>query len=79
MGDNYRRTEVERISLGFQPVNNVSFNIKNGVLASLRDRQFDGSAIRDPWGHLTSFYETCSICNIGGVTESHIKLKLFGF
>lgn len=45
MRDYSRRTNVGQISLGFQPVNLVSFDIKNCVLSGLRDNMFDGKAI----------------------------------
>lgn len=48
MGDYCRRTDVGQISLGFQPPNLVTFNIKNYVLSGLRENIFDGQAVRDP-------------------------------
>lgn len=45
----------------------------------LRDNQFDERAIKDRWKYLTRFYETCFMCWIEGVTDSQIKLRLFGF
>ncbi|WJX68618.1 hypothetical protein P8452_52969 [Trifolium repens] len=45
MGDYCRRTDAGQISMGFQPANPVTFNIKNTVLSGLRENQFDGSAI----------------------------------
>ncbi|GAU10391.1 hypothetical protein TSUD_422810, partial [Trifolium subterraneum] len=79
MGDYCRRTDTGQISMGFQPANPVTFDIKNTVLSGLRDNQFDGSAIRDPWAHLERFYETCTMCRPEGYTDSQIKLRLFGF
>ncbi|CAJ2677643.1 unnamed protein product [Trifolium pratense] len=79
MGDYCRRTDTGQISMGFQPANPVTFDIKNTVLTGLRDNQFDGSAIRDPWAHLERFYETCTMCRPDGYTDSQIKLRLFGF
>ncbi|GAU41120.1 hypothetical protein TSUD_288100 [Trifolium subterraneum] len=79
MGDYCRRTDTGQISMGFQPANPVTFDIKNTVLTGLRDNQFDGSAIRDPWAHLERFYETCTMCRPEGYTDSQIKLRLFGF
>lgn len=55
MEDYCKRTDTGRISLGFQLANPVTFNIKNVVLVGLRDNQFDGSVIRDPWVHLIHF------------------------
>lgn len=79
MRDYYKRTDIGRISLGFQPSNHVTFAIKNVVLVGLRDNQFDVSIIRDMWEHVIYFYETCSLCNLDGLTESRVKLRLFGF
>ncbi|KAK2436917.1 hypothetical protein QL285_021877 [Trifolium repens] len=79
MGDYCRRTDAGQISMGFQPANPVTFDIKNTVLSGLRENQFDGSAIRDPWAHLENFYETCTMCHPDGFTDSQIKLRLFGF
>ncbi|XP_045830999.1 uncharacterized protein LOC123922316 [Trifolium pratense] len=79
MGDYCRRTDAGQISMGFQPANPVTFDIKNIVLTGLRDKQFDGSATRDPWEHLERFYETCTMCRPEGYTDSQIKLRLFGF
>ncbi|PNX69921.1 hypothetical protein L195_g056985, partial [Trifolium pratense] len=76
MGDYCRRTDTGQISMGFQPANPVTFDIKNTVLTGLRDNQFDGSAIRDPWAHLERFYETCTMCRPDGYTDSQIKLRL---
>lgn len=42
MEDYCRRTDVGHISLGFQPTNPVTFNIKNSLLSSLRENSFDG-------------------------------------
>lgn len=47
MGDYCRRTGVGHISLGFQPANLVTFDVKNYVLSDLRDNSFDIQAIRD--------------------------------
>ncbi|KAK2370199.1 hypothetical protein QL285_083268 [Trifolium repens] len=79
MGDYCRRTDAGQISMGFQPANPVTFDIKNTVLSGLREKQFDGSAIRDPWAHLEQFYETCTMCRPDNFTDSQIKLRLFGF
>jgi hypothetical protein len=45
MGDYCRRTDAGQISMGFQPANPVTFDIKNTILSGLRENQFDGSAI----------------------------------
>lgn len=79
MRDYCRRTNVGQISLGFQPTNPISFDTKNIVLAGLRDKQFNGSAMGDLWEHLNHFYETCSLYKLKGVIYSKIKLRLFEF
>ncbi|PNY02730.1 hypothetical protein L195_g026049 [Trifolium pratense] len=48
MGDYCKRSDLEQISLGFQPADSVNFDIKGNFLAELRDNQFDGRANRDP-------------------------------
>lgn len=50
----------------------MSFDIKNIILAGLRDNQFDGNAIRDPWENFSYFYEI-------RVADGQIKLRLFDF
>lgn len=67
------RTDAGHISLGFQPANPVTFDIKNYVLPSLRVNPFGGQAIRDPWEHLARFYETCLICKPNEVINYQIK------
>lgn len=46
MGDYYNRTNAGHISLGFQPANPVTFNIKNDVLSDLKNNSFNGKLIR---------------------------------
>lgn len=74
-----KRTNDGQISLEFQTENPIAFDIKIFVLPGLRDNQTNESAVRDPWEHLTCFYETCSMWKPEGVADSHIKLRLFGF
>jgi hypothetical protein len=64
------------ITHGFQPANPVAFNIKNSVLAGLRENQYGGS-LQDPYEHLSLFYESCLFCCPDGVTEDQKKLQLF--
>lgn len=49
------------------------------MLSDRRDNQFDGNATCDPWEHLARFYETTSMSQPEGITEDHVKLKLFTF
>ncbi|MCI27929.1 hypothetical protein A2U01_0049129, partial [Trifolium medium] len=59
-----KRSATEHVLLGFKLANLANFNIKNTVLAGLREKQFDEKAIRDPWEHLSRFLETCQICMV---------------
>lgn len=61
MGAYCRRTYVRQVSLGFQPANPLTFDINNYVLLGLKDNPFNGKEIKDPWEHLSKFYETCSM------------------
>lgn len=79
MGDYCRPADTTQVSLGFIPSTPANFNIKYYVLSDLRDKQFDGNAISDPWEHLTRFYETTSMCQPLGIIEDQVKLKLFSF
>ncbi|GAU51742.1 hypothetical protein TSUD_415390, partial [Trifolium subterraneum] len=64
-------------NLGFQPVNPVSFDIKNTVLSALKENQFSGSESECPNIHLARFYEACGYTDLAGVSESNKKLRLF--
>lgn len=65
-----RRTDLGKISLGFQPVNVVTFDIKIFVLTGLKMNSFEGQPIRDPWEHLTKFDKTRSMCKpYGDITD----------
>lgn len=57
----------------------LTFDIKNFVLSGLREKSFDGNAIRDPCAHLAHFYETTSMCKPTDISEDHVKLRLFRF
>ncbi|MCI05210.1 hypothetical protein A2U01_0026260 [Trifolium medium] len=75
-----RRTDGDQVTLGFQPANPVTFDIKGNVLAGLRENQFDGRVNSDPWDHLSQFAETCEIQKVPEtVTEDQKKLRLFSF
>ncbi|PNY15925.1 hypothetical protein L195_g012633 [Trifolium pratense] len=80
MGDYWKRSDKEQISLGFQSADPVNFDIKGKILAVLRENQFDVRANRDPWDHLTQFSETCQIQKVPEmITEDQKKLRLFAF
>ncbi|MCI28018.1 hypothetical protein A2U01_0049218, partial [Trifolium medium] len=58
----------------------VNFDIKGNVLAGLRENQFEGRANRDPWDHLTQFFETCQIQKVPeGITEGQKKASTVRF
>jgi len=42
VGDNGRLDKLEEISLGFQPANQVVFDIKNNVMMNLKSKKFSG-------------------------------------
>ena len=43
----------------------------------LRENQYDGGSLQDPYEHLSIFYESCLFCCPDGVTEDQKKLRLF--
>jgi len=73
-GDHGIGTHRCLITHGFQPVNPVAFNIKNSILVGLRENQYDGGSLQDPYEHLSLFYESCLFCCPDGVTEDQKKL-----
>ncbi|GAU10050.1 hypothetical protein TSUD_422990, partial [Trifolium subterraneum] len=77
LGDYGQATGGHNPNLGFQPVNPVSFDIKNTVLSALKENQFAGSESECPNIHLGRFYEACGYTDPPGVTESNKKLRLF--
>lgn len=78
--DNCRKIDAEQISLGFQLVNPVTFDIENLVLSSLKEKSFDRQEIIDPWEYLAKFYKICSMCKPSGdISDDQVKLHLLGF
>src|SRR4030065_1731888 len=77
LGDFGKRTNRGKITHEFQPLNPVSFDIKNSVLTNLKENAFDGNPIRDPNEHLSKFNETCQYCCPEGITEDQKRLRLF--
>jgi len=57
LGEYGRLDNLEEISLGFQPVNPVVFDIKTNVLINLKTNQFAGIESVDCNAHLTLFLE----------------------
>ncbi|GAU15422.1 hypothetical protein TSUD_44590 [Trifolium subterraneum] len=77
LGDYGQATGGHNPNLGFQPVNPVSFDIKNTVLSALKENQFSGNESECPNIHLARFYEACGYTDPTGVSESNKKLTLF--
>ncbi|GAU35739.1 hypothetical protein TSUD_370050 [Trifolium subterraneum] len=76
--DDYgQATDGQNPNLGFQPVNPVSFDIKNTMLIALKENQFSGSESEYPNIHLSLFYEACWYTDPTGISDSNKKLKLF--
>ncbi|GAU32930.1 hypothetical protein TSUD_152910 [Trifolium subterraneum] len=77
LGDYGQATGGHNPNMGFQPVNPVSFDIKNTVLSALKENQFAGSDSECLNIHLARFYEACGYTDPTGVSESNKKLRLF--
>ncbi|GAU10725.1 hypothetical protein TSUD_425160, partial [Trifolium subterraneum] len=58
LGD-YGQNNGRNANLGFQPVNPVSFDIKNTVLNALKENQYSGAESQCPNLHLEHFDEAC--------------------
>jgi hypothetical protein len=76
LGD-YGQNNGRNANLGFQPVNPVSFDIKNTVLNALKENQYSGADSQCPNLHLEHFDEACGYTDPPGVSESDKKLRLF--
>ncbi|GAU25750.1 hypothetical protein TSUD_216820 [Trifolium subterraneum] len=77
LGDYGQATDGQNPNLGFQPVNPVSFDIKNTVLSALKENQFSGGESECPNIHLSRFYEEFGYTDPTGISESNKKLRLF--
>ncbi|MCH87593.1 hypothetical protein A2U01_0008466, partial [Trifolium medium] len=77
LGDYGRRDDDVLANQGFQPVNPVSFDIKNTVLSALKENPYSGSESQCPNLHLSHFYEACDYTDPPGVSESDKRLRLF--
>ncbi|GAU48300.1 hypothetical protein TSUD_132250 [Trifolium subterraneum] len=77
LGDYGQATDGQNPNLGFQPVNSVSFDIKNTMLSALKENQFSGGESECPNIHLSRFYEACGYTDPTGISESNKKLRLF--
>lgn len=79
MGNYCMPTDASQVSRGFLPIDLANFSIKYDVLSDLRDKPFYENATSDPWEHLARFHETSSMCQLEGITEDQVKLKMFSF
>ncbi|GAU45603.1 hypothetical protein TSUD_285720 [Trifolium subterraneum] len=77
LGDYGQATDGQNPNMGFQPVNPVSFDIKNTVLSALKENQFSGGESECPNIHLSRFYEACGYTGPIGLSESNKRLRLF--
>ncbi|GAU24617.1 hypothetical protein TSUD_289800 [Trifolium subterraneum] len=77
LGDYGQTTDGQNPNLGFQPVNPVSFDIKNTVLNALKENQYSGAESECPNIHLSHFYEACGYTDPPGISESDKRLRLF--
>ncbi|GAU50532.1 hypothetical protein TSUD_369590 [Trifolium subterraneum] len=76
LGD-YKQNNGRNANLGFQPVNPVSFDIKNTMLNALKENQYSGAESQCPDLHLEHFDEACGYTDPPNVSESDKKLRLF--
>ncbi|WJX89503.1 hypothetical protein P8452_71495 [Trifolium repens] len=77
LGDYGQRNNAGDANLGFQPINPVSFDIKNTVLNALKENQYTGAATQCPNLHLEYFYEACDYIDPPNISDSDKKLRLF--
>ncbi|GAU46577.1 hypothetical protein TSUD_402660 [Trifolium subterraneum] len=73
----YGKNNGRNANLGFQPINPVSFDIKNTVLNALKENQYSGAESQCPNLHLEHFDEACGYTDPPNVSESDKKLRLF--
>ncbi|GAU43677.1 hypothetical protein TSUD_302400 [Trifolium subterraneum] len=79
LGDYGERNVRGVANLGFQPVNPVTFDIKNTVISALKEDQYSGSESQCPNLHLSHFYDACDYTDPPGISESDKRLRLFKF
>ncbi|GAU52001.1 hypothetical protein TSUD_418050, partial [Trifolium subterraneum] len=79
LGDYGQRNNGGIANLGFQPVNPVTFEIKNTVINALKEDQYSGAESRCPNHHLSHFYDACDYTNPPGILESDKRLRLIKF
>ncbi|GAU44556.1 hypothetical protein TSUD_400200 [Trifolium subterraneum] len=79
LGDYGQRNNGGIANLGFQPVNPVTFDIKNTVINALKEDQYSGAESQCPNLHLSHFYDACDYTDPPGISESDKRLRLFKF
>ncbi|GAU23642.1 hypothetical protein TSUD_304170 [Trifolium subterraneum] len=79
LGDYGQRNNRGIANLGFQPVNPVTFDIKNTVINALKEDQYSGAESQCPNLHLSHFYDACDYTDPPGISESDKRLRLFKF
>ncbi|GAU38875.1 hypothetical protein TSUD_67380 [Trifolium subterraneum] len=79
LGDYGQRNNGGIANLGFQPVNPVTFDIKNTVINALKEDQYSGVESQCPNLHLSHFYDVCDYTDPPGISESDKRLRLFKF
>ncbi|GAU28722.1 hypothetical protein TSUD_372290 [Trifolium subterraneum] len=79
LGDYGQRNNGGIANLGFQPVNPVTFDIKNTVISALKEDQYSGAESQCPNLHLSHFYDACNYTDPPGISESDKRLRLFKF
>jgi hypothetical protein len=76
LNDYEQRNNGGNANLGFQPINPVSFDIKNTILNVLKENQYSGAETQCPNLHLEHFYEACGYTDPLGISDSDKKLRL---
>ncbi|GAU46634.1 hypothetical protein TSUD_284820 [Trifolium subterraneum] len=79
LGDYGQRNNGGIANLAFQPVNPVTFDIKNTVINALKEDQYSGAESQCPNLHLSHFYDACDYTDPPGISESDKRLRLFKF
>ncbi|GAU41937.1 hypothetical protein TSUD_380420 [Trifolium subterraneum] len=79
LGDYGQRNNGGIANLGFQPVNPVTFDIKNTMINTLKEDQYSGAESQCPNLHLSHFYDACDYTDPPGISESDKRLRLFKF
>ncbi|PNY13506.1 hypothetical protein L195_g010162 [Trifolium pratense] len=80
MGNYFKKTDTEEVTLGFQPANPTTLEVKTVVMNELRNNQFKGDSSQDPWEHLVKFNEICALQKRPEhTTDDQKKLFMFAY